>query len=459
MDRQSYYTPMDFEYDSKTGPINSASPFVNIPQQQSFKDAGNKKRTHSIFDSPSKPAVPSLREPASQKHFFSQATSKPLPFPPDSAYKNNAAFTTPRSTKVDLDFSSGVDTPNTPDATVDSDATPDTMGLKTRKWRMFGFSGSPKTESSTSPKKTKKIEPVSGSGIKEKPRREYYSTKAEQRIVKRRNHAHVESRSRKKQQQALAQLGSEISDSEHEDTLNSKRKGDKNDKPLPARPLSNSVGSLFSFLESHPNLPHILSFYAQLLLNVFLVFFFMYIVYSFWATIRSDVDKKADEAAAEIMAEIAICAQHWNINGCESKTRAPALDNACNGWKQCLQRDPHSVGRARVSAHTFAEIFNSFIEPISYKAMIFSLIMVFGCVAISNFAFSFFRNKAMEAMYNSQYMHHPPPPTPQRYPSGGMMGDQFYTPHHARYQDFGGLEPAPSGALDQGSPVKKLEFR
>jgi hypothetical protein len=35
-----------------------------------------------------------------------------------------------------------------------------------------------------------------------------------------------------------------------------------------------------------------------------------------------------------------------------------------------MNRDPTVVGRARVSAETFAEIINSFIEPISYKTMV-----------------------------------------------------------------------------------------
>lgn len=35
-----------------------------------------------------------------------------------------------------------------------------------------------------------------------------------------------------------------------------------------------------------------------------------------------------------------------------------------------MNRDPTVVGRARVSAETFAEIVNSFIEPISYKTMV-----------------------------------------------------------------------------------------
>jgi hypothetical protein len=46
------------------------------------------------------------------------------------------------------------------------------------------------------------------------------------------------------------------------------------------------------------------------------------------------------------------------------------MEKACLAWEKCMNRDPTVVGRARVSAETFAEIVNSFIEPISYKTMV-----------------------------------------------------------------------------------------
>lgn len=133
---------------------------------------------------------------------------------------------------------------------------------------------------------------------------------------------------------------------------------------------SSFIPSLFTYLESHPNLPHVLSYYAQFLLNVFLVFFFIYIIYSFWSTIRSDVDKKSEVVAAETLAEMAACAHQFVENRCDRATRVPAMESVCDSWERCMNKDPSSVGRARVSAHTFAEIFNSFVEPISYKAMV-----------------------------------------------------------------------------------------
>lgn len=130
------------------------------------------------------------------------------------------------------------------------------------------------------------------------------------------------------------------------------------------------ISSFFEFLARHPTLPTILSWYAQLTLNIFVFTGIMWVLWSFWSTIRSDVDKKSSEAIAELMAEMAICAREWNDNKCAPETRVPAMQVVCSNWEKCMKRDVMSVGRAKVSAHTFAEIFNSFLEPISYKAMV-----------------------------------------------------------------------------------------
>ena len=134
-----------------------------------------------------------------------------------------------------------------------------------------------------------------------------------------------------------------------------------------------TLGWLSSFLngiESRPNLPNILSYYAQLTLNFFLAFITIYGIWTFWITIRSDVDKASEDAVAEVMAEIAKCAKDYVDNKCGKDVRLPALETVCHSWEMCMNKDPNAVKRARVSAHTFAEIFNSFIEPISYKAMV-----------------------------------------------------------------------------------------
>lgn len=129
--------------------------------------------------------------------------------------------------------------------------------------------------------------------------------------------------------------------------------------------------ALLNGIESRPNLPNILSYYAQLSVNFFIAGLTIYGVYVFWATVRADVDKASEEASANVLAEMAVCARQFSENGCHNRnTLPPALVTVCDSWETCMSKDPASVGRAKISAHTFAQIFNSFIEPISYKAMV-----------------------------------------------------------------------------------------
>ena len=47
-------------------------------------------------------------------------------------------------------------------------------------------------------------------------------------------------------------------------------------------------------------------------------------------------------------------------------------------------------GRAAISARTFAEIFNGFVEPISYKAMVSPVPVWFSFFFVFSFFFCFF---------------------------------------------------------------------
>lgn len=138
----------------------------------------------------------------------------------------------------------------------------------------------------------------------------------------------------------------------------------------PLAEASGFISSVFTFVENHPNLPHILSYYTQFLLNLFIVFFMMYLVYSFWSAIRSDVDLRSREVATATVAEIAVCAREFRENQCERAMRVPAMEIMCNFWEKCVNQDPNKVARAMVSANAFAEILNNFVEPITAKTMV-----------------------------------------------------------------------------------------
>lgn len=180
------------------------------------------------------------------------------------------------------------------------------------------------------------------------------------------------------------------------------------------------IPSIFAFMEAHPNLPDILSRYAQFILNLFFVSLLMFIMYCSWATIRSDVDEASREVAAETMAEMVLCTREFKANKCDSPDRVPAMENMCNSWQKCMDRDPAMVGRARVSAQTFAEIISSFADRISYKTMLLSSILFLGFWAVSNVTLFTFRHK--------QAAHLPPGPPP---PTG------YYAPHPYQHDQAG----------------------
>ncbi|KAL8862329.1 MAG: hypothetical protein Q9178_001338 [Gyalolechia marmorata] len=220
------------------------------------------------------------------------------------------------------------------------------------------------------------------------------------------------------------------------------------------------IPAFFSYLETHPNLPHILSYYAQFLLNFFLVTVVIYMIYAFWSTIRSDVNEKSKEAAGEILVEMAMCARDYKDNKCDKpEARVPAMESICNSWEKCMQRDPTMVGRAKVSAHTFAEIINNFFQPISAKAMISLSLLFLGCLAVNNLTMYLFRHKthpwhppAQQAAGYTQ-----PPATPHARPAFADDQNQYYTP----YQHAMGLPSVDyrqNGAAEQ-SPTKRLGYR
>lgn len=223
-----------------------------------------------------------------------------------------------------------------------------------------------------------------------------------------------------------------------------------------------TIPSILTFMHAHPDLPDILSRYAQFILNLFFVALLMFVVYCFLATVRSDVDEASREVAAETMAEMVACTREFKSNKCDGADRVPAMESMCNSWQKCMDRDPAMVGRARVSAQTFAEIITSFAEGISYKTMVcttatrlydnkadsgsqlFCSIIFLGCWGISNVSMTIFRHK----------MQHPPPPynpqmgVPNTVP---MPGPYFQYPQQGMGQE--------RSAMGMESPGKQLGYR
>ncbi len=293
-----------------------------------------------MFDSPEKKPIPALREPNSQPFLFSQtkpaATSK-SPFA-------QPAFMTPR--KFDLDFSSGAENMSSPE-NADNDETPEQPAKAGHRNSLFGMYG--------------RFAPSPGRG--EIPRMNHYSNAAARRVQKR----------RLRNKTLDLRLRKEDSDDESDRPSSSEsqqgitKKG-QNPTDQPSR--MSTFSDFFALLEAHPNVPNILSWWAQLVVNLSLFSLAVYVVFGFVSAIRAEFDQAAEEVSDTILAEMAVCAKSYVDNRCAGGDRLPALETVCENWERCMNRDPAKVGRAKVSAQTMAIIINSFIDPISWKAIV-----------------------------------------------------------------------------------------
>ncbi|KAL1591910.1 hypothetical protein SLS60_011502 [Paraconiothyrium brasiliense] len=363
--------PMDFEYDNRVGPVDSQSPFIahaakkrkissfasSHPQSEEQVQKLNEgppfghsaAGTHSVFDSPSKstfatPNHPKLSDPNGQRFLFSQTTQKALPQTPQN--KNVWDLRTPQS----IADSSGGETPNYDTPTQDSDAaTPDTQLALTMGGLTHGDRKSPSKRSSFF-----KSLPWNKSPSKEKSSREKpYSKKVENRVLKRRAH---KSRTRH---------------SEYDSETESPSKEKNIQQAAPAIGFAAKIPGVLAWVEAHPNLPNVLSYYMQFVVNAVLGLFFLWIVYVVYSAVMADIDNEASNKVRDIMHEIAVCSSEYERNGCEPKP-VPAVESLCQNWKRCKERDAYKVARASVGARTFAMIFNSFVEEFSYKSMVFT---------------------------------------------------------------------------------------
>lgn len=247
---------------------------------------------------------------------------------------------TPR--KFDMDFSSGAENMSSPD-NADNEDTPDQTPKSSKRNSLFGMYG--------------RFAPSPGRG--EIPRMNHYSNALARRIHKRRRRDKA--------------LGQRVQmDSDDESDRPSSREEQPADKKQGKAPTarSSSFSDFFSLLEAHPNVPGILSWWAQLVVNLSLFSLAVYVVFGFVSAIRSEFDQAAEEASDSILAEMATCAKSYVDNKCAGGGRLPALETVCENWERCMNRDPAKIGRAKVSAHTMAIIINSFIDPISWKAIV-----------------------------------------------------------------------------------------
>lgn len=311
----------------------------------------------------------------------------------------NSMFTTPRTShQMDIDDSSAGETPRSPDRDADSEATPEIKNARSAKPRL-DMDGAPapggaERSDRSSPTKDKQRPHAERrdswlGNFMSKAKSKLNSPKHSSDIVLRADNAgRIEKSVSRRRKQEIDRAHRRkrrhsVSDSDCDGDsrpASSPRKGSQQGKTTAKEPHWMRV--FFTFIADHPTVPQILSFYAQLAFNFFLLSLVAYLIWCFCSAVSSDVDKEAAKEIAEVIAQQARCVKDWQENRCDPETRVRQLESFCAEKERCMNQDPYKVGRARVSAHTFAGIFNSFVEPISFKAMAFTLILVFGCFAV-----------------------------------------------------------------------------
>lgn len=120
---------------------------------------------------------------------------------------------------------------------------------------------------------------------------------------------------------------------------------------------------------------------------------FLYLLVQFILTVQRDVEHRISEysmgtfmyisttavehcslgTTSDIVQEIGVCAAQYKNNYCETN-QIPAMTHQCAAWETCMNRDPTTVGRARIGAELIAEVVNGFVEPISWKTLVSAIL-------------------------------------------------------------------------------------
>ncbi|KAF3939732.1 hypothetical protein ABW19_dt0208071 [Dactylella cylindrospora] len=358
-------SPMDWQWDKEGGPSDPSSPFApqNIQRQLARQAEGGPPRKRHFGEV----AVTPVKD---RMFAFGAPSSKPVFFTPFQNPLDTPAFKTPRDVKSPSVNSEAEDSPapnvagmdsgmaTTPDVTP-TKATTTTPATKSKKgydgiFSNLGFSPSKR----------------SGRGELFRPHK--YSDKAAKRVTKRRQ-----------RKGSNADYWTNSGDSYDSDS----------DDPFKPNDYKSSAPPAPRWADTHRGVPQILSQYVQLGFNIFMTCLVAFLVFVFVRTIFRDVQRKVQVYAAEAQIEVQECHRKWLTNRCDPESIVPAIEQQCKEWRICADREPESIGWSKVSAETLAEVLDGFVERVSYKSMVFVLVLIFGCVFLTNFAFGFFRAK------------------------------------------------------------------
>ncbi|KAL1658870.1 Di-sulfide bridge nucleocytoplasmic transport domain-containing protein [Schizophyllum commune] len=195
--------------------------------------------------------------------------------------------------------------------------------------------------------------------------------------------------------------------------------------------------------------PYILLGYLQFFFNLSLVLVFLYLLVQFILTVQRDVEQQISEYSMDVVQEITLCVAQYKNNFCHSPL--PAMATQCAKWKTCMDRDPTKIGRARVSAELIAEVVNSFVEPISWKTLAFTVVSLTFLTVFINALLSLYRARIQPP---PAHPAHAPPYVAAPYHFLGAPQPEWARPSWRKGEEEEEEAPSRRRRIENGAAVK-----
>lgn len=123
------------------------------------------------------------------------------------------------------------------------------------------------------------------------------------------------------------------------------------------------------WLSEYPDTPEYVYRWVQLVINLFVATFFLYMCFTVVRSIRDDLTTANEAARQKLMSEMTACQNEYTINECAKKDR-PALTAMCDKWYDCMIQSPESIMRVRITVVQLGELLNDFVDTVQWKAWV-----------------------------------------------------------------------------------------
>ncbi|KAH3670737.1 hypothetical protein OGAPHI_001252 [Ogataea philodendri] len=202
-----------------------------------------------------------------------------------------------------------------------------------------------------------------------------------------------------------------------------------------------SYSKLVYTLLSDPQCASNLTLVVQILLNTLVfVSFATMVLFSFLA-IKHDADRKIQGYSNKLMHEISLCKREYFRNNCSPELRVPALEEPCNEWDNCMNRDPESVITTVAYFEIMADCMNAFFHNLSFRTLFGLILLILFLVLVPNVLFNKFRSSKTTTTNNyytfnpdqsnanaSQISQMSPLRSPTRSPQRILDSSVYFTP-------------------------------